>query len=39
METDRVEIAEGIGIEALTSIYVSMGVSPPQIVKATSLNS
>lgn len=39
METDRVEIAEGIGIEALTSIYVSMGVTSPQFIKTASQNS
>lgn len=33
METDRVQAAEGIGIEGLTSIYVSMGVTAPQFIK------
>ena len=31
---DWVEPAEGIGVEALTGIYVSMGVTSPQYIKA-----
>lgn len=37
METDRITVAEGIGVDALTSIYVSMGVTASQFFRVSDL--